>query len=180
MVAYAAFVRLGDETSGVEGYYLLDGPLYFCSGGMEASVQAWVLFDIDDISRLDGEGVVTKSGSKLALTIRRDQEMSGRCLIMQTGPSGLHVWAELREVRQDPGKWFKKDETRTWYADLGNRLLQAARRAGARGGKIDMSSCSAGRFARRPGWRLLEDGNVFRSHVVVYVPSRVRKRTPRL
>lgn len=146
----------------------------------EASVQAWVLFDIDDISRLDGEGVVTKSGSKLALTIRRDQEMSGRCLIMQTGPSGLHVWAELREVRQDPGKWFKKDETRTWYADLGNRLLQAARRAGARGGKIDMSSCSAGRFARRPGWRLLEDGNVFRSHVVVYVPSRVRKRTPRL
>lgn len=146
----------------------------------EASVQAWVLFDIDDIQKLDEESVVTKSGNKLTLAIRRDQELSGRCLVMQTGPTGLHVWAELREVRDDPNTWFKKDETRAWYADLGNRLLQASHRAGSRGGKIDMSSCSAGRFARRPGWRLLEDGTLFRSQVVVYVPSRVRKRTPRL
>ncbi|CDF32766.1 unnamed protein product [Chondrus crispus] len=156
------------------------GRLISVPAAWEASVQAWVLFDIDDIGRLDKEGVVTKSGNKLALTIRRDQEMSGRCLIMQTGPAGLHVWAELREVRQEPSKWFKKEEARTWYADLGSRLLHACHRAGARRGKVDMSSCSAGRFARRPDWRLLEDGTLFRSHVVVYVPSRVRTRTPRL
>lgn len=156
------------------------GRLISVPAAWDASVQAWVLFDIDNIQKLDKEGVVTESGNKLALAIRRDQELSGRCLVIQTGPTGLHVWAELREVREDPGTWFKKDETRAWYAYLGNRLLQASHRAGSRRGKIDMSSCSAGRFARRPGWRLLEDGTLFRSHVVVYVPSRVRKRTPRL
>lgn len=156
------------------------GRLISVPAAWEASVQAWVLFDIDNIHGLDKEGVVTESGNKLALAVRRDQELSGRCLVMQTGPTGLHVWAELREVRENPGTWFKKDETREWYTEIGSRLLQASHRAGSRGGKIDMSSCSAGRFARRPGWRLLEDGSLFRSQVVVYVPSRVRKRIPRL
>lgn len=156
-----------------------NGRLISVPASWEASVQAWVLFDIDDIELLDGEDVVTESANKMALAVRRNRELSGRCLVMQTGPTGLHVWAELREVREDPRAWFKKEEVRSWYAELGTRLLQASHRAGSASGKIDMSSCSAGRFARRPGWRLLDDGTLFRSRVVMYVPSIVRKRMPR-
>lgn len=145
----------------------------------EAAAQAWVLFDIDDIKQVELAAAVTQVANKIALTVRRDKELSGRCLVLQTGPTGLHVWAELREVRENPRVWFKKAETRTWYSELGKKILQAAHRGGAGGGKVDMSSCSAGRFARRPGWRLLEDGSSFRSHVVIYVPSAVRNRKPR-
>lgn len=145
----------------------------------EASVQAWVLFDLDDLGALD-DAVVTKAANNIVKAVRRNQELTGRCLVLQTGPSGIHVWAELREVRDNPRVWFKDDETRAWYIKLGNKLLLASHRGGVKGGKVDMSSCSAGRFARRPGWRLLEDGTLFHSHVVIYVPGAVRTRKPRL
>lgn len=156
-----------------------NGRLISVPASWEASAQAWVLFDIDDID-LISEVIVMESGNKISLVVRREQELSGRCLVMRTGPSGMHVWAELREVREDPGAWFKKEDTRAWYVGLGSRFLNAAHRAGACGGTIDMSSFAAGRFARRPGWRLLEDGTQFRSRVVTYVPSRVRSRGPRV
>lgn len=148
--------------------------------GWEPVVQAWVLFDIDDIDGLVNDGVVEDVSSKITLAVRRNVELSGRCLVVQTGPNGLHVWAELREVRSQARLWFKKEETRMWYAKTGQKLLAAAYRAGAFGGKIDMSSCCAGRFARRPGWRLLKDGTAFRSRVVTYVLGRVKSRKARL
>lgn len=156
-----------------------NGRLISVPASWEASAQAWVLFDIDDIE-FATTGVVKEAGKKVSMVVRREIELSGRCLVIRTGPTGMHVWAELREVRESPGTWFKHQETRNWYANVGDRLMQAAYRAGAKGGMIDMSSCAAGRFARRPGWRLLEDGTQFRSHIIMYVPSRVRSRTPRI
>lgn len=148
--------------------------------GWEAVVQAWVLFDIDDIDGLINDGIVEDIGGKITLAIRRNVELSGRCLVVQTGPNGLHVWAELREIRDQARLWFKKEETRLWYADIGQKLLTAAYKGGASGGKVDMSSCCAGRFARRPGWRLLKDGTAFRSRVVTYVLGRVKSRKARM
>lgn len=145
----------------------------------EAAVQSWILFDLDDM-QLQGDGIVDAAVARMSSVLRRNGELSGRCLIMQTGPNGLHVWAELREAREDARTWFKKDEVRAWYSKIGDKLLGAAKKGGASGGIVDMSSCSAGRFARRPGWRLLKDGDVFRSHVVMYVPGRVKSRKPRL
>jgi len=157
-----------------------NGRLISVPASWEASVQDWVLFDIDDIENLGIGTVVTDSANKIVLAVRRDQELNGRCLVLQTGPTGLHVWVQLRETRHNPRVWFNRSVTREWYASLGKRLLLASHRGGTSGGKIDMSSCSAGRFARRPGWRLLENGTLFRSQVVMYVPGTVRKRTPRL
>eukprot|EP00177_Eucheuma_denticulatum_P001413 GFKZ01002554.1.p1 GENE.GFKZ01002554.1~~GFKZ01002554.1.p1 ORF type:complete len:701 (-),score=62.12 GFKZ01002554.1:251-2353(-) len=156
-----------------------NGRLISVPASWEASAQAWVLFDIDDIE-FASNAVVEDAGKKVSMVVRREIELSGRCLVVRTGPRGMHIWAELREVRGEPGIWFKKEETRNWYAGVGDRLLQAAYRAGAKDGFIDMSSCAAGRFARRPSWRLLEDGTQFRSHIVLYVPSRVRSRIPRI
>lgn len=147
--------------------------------GWEASAQAWILFDFDDVENLN-EDVVAKAARKIVSAVRREQELSGRCMVVLTGPAGLHVWVELREVRERPKHWFSQDVTRTWYANLGARLLAAAHRAGAARGKVDLASCAAGRFARRPGWRILADGNVFRSRIVTIAASRVRKRGPRI
>ena len=144
----------------------------------EATYQQWVVFDFDELQCLDGDTVpiITKALIRL---VRRNVELSGRCVVVQTGPCGIHVWAELREARFRPYEWFVKEVTRKWYREFGDKLLKAARRCGAKGGKVDMSSCSAGRFARQPGWRILKDGSCFRSRVVDTAATRVKGRTPR-
>lgn len=156
------------------------GQLVNVPAGWEPVAQAWLLFDLDDVANLDSDATVRKAASKMTLAVRRNVELSGRCLVLQTGPRGLHVWAELREPRVEPRAWFKRSDTRQWYMESGNKLLRAAHRGGAKHGKVDLCSCSAGRFARRPGWRLLADGSAFRSRVVTYVPSRVKSRSPRM
>eukprot|EP00178_Gracilaria_changii_P016827 TRINITY_DN48247_c0_g1_i1.p1 TRINITY_DN48247_c0_g1~~TRINITY_DN48247_c0_g1_i1.p1 ORF type:complete len:716 (-),score=50.87 TRINITY_DN48247_c0_g1_i1:124-2271(-) len=146
--------------------------------GWEPTAQKWILFDIDDLQGL--AHCVPEVASKLVLVARRNPELSGRCLVVHTGPRGVHLWAELREVREQPKEWFRKEVVRVWYAELGYRLLNACHRAGTTGGLVDMSSCAAGRFARRPGWRLLKDGSLFRSRVVMHVPGSVKNRKPRI
>lgn len=148
-------------------------------GGWEASAQAWVLFDLDDVGGLADEDVVQAAGAKIVGAIRREQQLSGRAAVLQTGPRGVHAWAELREVRDNPRRWWAQEGTRAWYARLGGRVLAAAHRAGASQGKVDMASCAAGRFARRPGWRLLADGSLFRARIVTVAAARVRNRAPR-
>lgn len=147
--------------------------------GWEASAQAWVLFDLDDVDGLGDEDVVQAAGAKIVGALRREQQLSGRAAVLQTGPRGVHAWAELREVRDNPRRWWAQDATRAWYARLGGRVLAAAHRAGAREGKVDMASCAAGRFARRPGWRLLSDGSLFRARIVTVAAARVRNRAAR-
>lgn len=156
----------------------VNGRIVSVPAGWEPSAQAWVVFDLDNFDDID-EKLVTKAAGKIVGTLRRDQELSGRCAIVQTGPNGLHAWAELREVRTDPRTWFSSDATRLWYANLGARVLAASRKVGLKQGKVDMSCCTAGRFARRPGWRVLANGELFRSRVVTVAASKVRGRTPR-
>lgn len=152
--------------------------------GWESSAQAWVLFDLDDVElpdvRATGDDTVSKAGTYMMRVVRRCIELSGVCVVMQSGPRGFHIWAELREVRYDPRSWFGREEVREWYSTLGTRLLEAAHRAGAQGGLLDMSSCAAGRFARRCGWRILSDGQAFRARLVTVSTSKVRARKPRL
>ncbi len=155
-----------------------NGRIVSVPAGWEPSAQGWIVFDLDDFDHIE-EYIMAKAAGKIVATLRRDQELSGRCAVVQTGPNGLHAWAELREVREDPRAWFASDSTRTWYANLGARVLTATRKAGMKHGKVDMSCCSAGRFARRPGWRVLTNGDLFRSCVVTVAASKVRGRTPR-
>lgn len=169
--------------------------------GWEPSVQKWVVFDLDDVCGLEGTdediflttdisyssnqggvplSVASRAASAMMRVIRRSVELSGVCMVLQSGPRGLHVWAELREVRENPRGWFANTATRRWYGLIGSRLLSAARKAGVSGGHIDMSSCAAGRFSRRPGWRIrVDSGKPFRSRVVSVATSRVRNRDPR-
>lgn len=145
----------------------------------EPSAQAWIVFDFDDLHHLPLD-IATVSAKRMVATLRRDIHLSGRCAVVHTGPNGMHAWAELREPRDQPRNWFAHPDTSAWYEKLGERVLAAAHRAGARGGKVDHACCAAGRFARRPGWRVLPDGSLFRASVVTVAASRVRNRLPRL
>jgi hypothetical protein len=156
------------------------GRIVSVPAGWEPSAQAWVLFDLDGVSGLQDEIVVAKAGTAMLRVVRRCTDLSGVCMVLQSGPMGIHIWAELREVRSNPRGWFSVAETRLWYASVGERLLAAAQRAGAQDGVVDMSSCAAGRFGRRAGWRILPDGVPFRSRIVTVATSRVRNRSPRL
>lgn len=143
----------------------------------EPVAQRWVLVDLDDLGLAGAD--VDQVAEAVARVARRDVELSGRLAVVQTGPAGLQLWAELREVRHTPARWFARPEVRAWYLGLGARCLRAARRAGAAGGLVDGSSCAAGRWGRRPGWRLVE-GRPFRARLVIGRSSAVRGRCPRL
>lgn len=126
--------------------------------------QSWVLFDLDGIVGLETD--LSPMINSIESIIRSNSECSGRCAIVQTGPSGIQVWVELREDRFNPNAWFADKGVRGWYSCLGAKLLNSFHEIGCVGGKVDMACFAAGRFGRRPGWRLLPTGNVFRSRLV--------------
>ena len=145
--------------------------------GWSPKRQGWVLLDLDGIDALDA--VEQSVGEAVSRVVRRDQECSGRLAVVRTGPVGLQVWVELREVRHSPTKWHRNPNVISWYADLGKRVLCAVRALGATSGLVDSTSCAAGRFGRRPGWRLLEDGSLFRSRLLHSEESPVVAHAPR-
>jgi hypothetical protein len=53
------------------------------------------------------------------------------------------------------------------------------RRSGGCSGHVDLACCAAGRFARRPGWRVLDNGQLWRTRLVASFAARVRGREPR-
>lgn len=124
--------------------------------------QQWVLVDIDDVELPEHAHDI---GRKISSAAVSDFEASGRCAVVRTGPTGLQVWVELRHARHSAATWHQLPEVRAWHASLGERLLTVARENGARGGHCDPSACAAGRFGRRPGWRMVA-GAPYRSHLL--------------
>jgi len=135
-----------------------------CPTGWQAAYQEWVLIDIDDIHGLDNiEHFLKTIVRRVALS---DDEFSGEYAIVRTGPVGVQIWFQLAHVRYNPSKWFKDTSVRNWYKSAGSTILDSLRYMGAEGGHVDMSSCAAGRYGRRPGWRVMPDGSVYRSKLI--------------
>lgn len=132
-----------------------------------ARLQRWVLFDLDDVCGLEKCGA--DLGSALAQVALRDSEASGSVAVVRTGPNGLQIWLKLAHPRHSPEIWHQLPEVREWHQHLGGQLLKAVRRLGASGGSSDDSACAAGRFGRRPGWRMLPNGTAYRSHLLEVV-----------
>jgi len=124
--------------------------------------QQWVLVDIDDVE-LPAQAQAL--GAALAAAVQANGEASGRCAVVRTSPTGAQVWVELREARHSATAWHQLPDVRAWHAALGARLLAAAHQNGAQGGHADASACAAGRFGRRPGWRLV-GGVPYRAHLL--------------
>ena len=124
--------------------------------------QAWVLLDLDNVAQLDGCHDV---GSVLAGVAAADSQLSGRCAVVRTSPTGVQVWAELALARHSAATWHQLPAVRAWHAALGSSLLAALHGLGAAGGAADASACAAGRFGRRPGWRI-KAGALYRAHLL--------------
>eukprot|EP00189_Rhodosorus_marinus_P007762 CAMPEP_0184753292 /NCGR_PEP_ID=MMETSP0315-20130426/44026_1 /TAXON_ID=101924 /ORGANISM="Rhodosorus marinus, Strain UTEX LB 2760" /LENGTH=429 /DNA_ID=CAMNT_0027232663 /DNA_START=714 /DNA_END=2000 /DNA_ORIENTATION=- len=133
------------QTNGKSGQPL------FLPNGWQPLAQRWILFDLDDLQMLC-EAVVNSACNEVDAVVQSDVNLSGRVAVVQTGPNGLQVWCELREVREKPRKWVAEHSTREWYKGLGQKILKSARSAGARGGSVDLACYAPGRFGRRPGW----------------------------
>jgi hypothetical protein len=129
--------------------------------------QQWVLVDVDDVQLPEHTHAL---GPALAAAVQVDGEASGRCAVVRTGPTGLQVWVELAHARHSAATWHQVPAVRSWHAALGERLLAVAHAHGAQGGHADASACAAGRFGRRPGWRLV-DGTPYRAHLLHVVSA---------
>lgn len=85
-------------------------PIARVPASWEPSAQAWVLLDIDGLHGLGpaaaDDPVTAAVAAAATRAARRDAQLSGRLMVVRTGPSGLHLWAELREPRADPRGWF--------------------------------------------------------------------------
>lgn len=129
----------------------------------QARVQRWVLIDLDDVQGLDRCGA--QLGQQVAAAAAADPQASGRVAVVRTGPTGLQVWVELADARHSPVQWFQQPAVRRWHAALGCRLLEVVHGLGGLGGHADTSACAAGRYGRRPGWRLV-GGQLYRAHLL--------------
>jgi hypothetical protein len=145
--------------------------------GWRSVRQDWILIDIDDV-HLHGVDE-DEMAERIRRVVKRDAETSGRAAVIRTGPSGVQVWVELREPRHNPTAWHRLPQVVEWYTDLGRRVLAAVRRSGGCSGHVDLACCAAGRFARRPGWRVLDNGQLWRTRLVASFAARVRGREPR-
>jgi len=128
-----------------------------------AVCQRWVLIDLDDVESLDD--CADTLGDELLREAFSDPEIAGSGAVVRTGPTGLQIWLKLRHARHTPGVWTRRVDVQSWHARLGAQLLGVARRLGARAGHADPAVCDAGRFGRRPGWRIV-DGGLYRSHLL--------------
>ena len=106
--------------------------------------------DLDGLDHLDGEEL----GAALLAGALADTEAGDRGAVVRTGPTGLQIWIQLQEPRHSPGVWFSQECVEDWHSSLGGRLLSIAQDLGAVGGQNDLSACAAGRWGRRPGWRM--------------------------
>ena len=127
--------------------------------------QRWMLFDLDDIKGLD-QCDQSLLGPAIAKEALEDKEVGNNVAVVRTSKTGLQVWVELDKPRHSPRKWCSHPDVRQWHQSLGERLLGIVHRLGASEGHPDTSACGAGRFGRRPGWRISEGGELYRSRLL--------------
>jgi len=149
--------------------------------------QRWVTVDLDDVWGLDDDDDLGGFDVRLRRLLRRHPamraELSGRYAVVRTGPTGLHVWLELRHERVDPQGWWASRDVQVWFADVSGAVAGALLRSGVRHAEVDRATWSADRWFRRPGWRRLADGSLFLARLVAVdrdgVRSRERAEPPR-
>lgn len=141
----------------------------------KAVAQRRIVFDFDDFDDIQGD-----YAEAMMRVLRRDPWLAGPAAVVQTSWEGIQVVADLADPEGDPEAFFADEEVIGWYQSLAQRLMRAAHRSGCKGGKVDLSAAAAGRWARRPGWRM-KDGIPVRARLVAISSSekssRVQEKT---
>jgi hypothetical protein len=131
--------------------------------------QRWVLIDCDDLESVGPEwgglGVVRRV-AEVALAAENEGILSGRVAVVQTSPTGVQAWVELAGDVDDARAWWREDTVRDWYGYLAGDVLAAVHASGRSGGHVDASAAAAGRYGRRPGWRLVDGWLPYRARLL--------------
>lgn len=118
-----------------------------------------------------GDEMLRKAATEaIQAWLEAQPEFTGRFAMVRTGPSGVQVVAELEHARWSPEGLWDDPDFRAQAENLGKVVLGALRVNGCTGGTLDTSSFAAGRYVRRPGWRIAKDGHLFRSRLVFCTP----------
>lgn len=129
--------------------------------GWMSTERRWLVLDLDDVQGLEGVDPV-EVAEELLREVSKVQGVDGaRGAAVQTSPTGLHVWVSLSSPLA-PGS----AELRWIWRVASRRGLGVLERFGVNA-KSDPTAVQAGRWARRPGWRILPSGEAYRAHLLV-------------
>lgn len=142
----------------------------------EPMSQEWIMVDVDDLDEHDPTVGAWReiSTRRIARVVQSDPLLTGRCAVVETSPTGVQVWAELADVQSNPRAWWARRSTRAWYFALAAGFLASLRMSGRSGGHVDRSAASAGRYGRRPGWRLVDGLWPFQARLLACVEDPAR------
>lgn len=162
--------------------------------GFEATACRWVGVDVDDVlipwTAVDGESdasdafpiadqrgigsagdaVLKRAAESIQARVERHPLFTGRVGLVRTGPRGVQVVAELEATRWSTAELWRDADFRAMVENLADLVLAEVRAAGCDGGHADPSAMSAGRYFRRPGWRIAKDRSLFRARLIFSSP----------
>lgn len=116
-----------------------------------------------------GDQVIAAAAEEIRAILDRHPDFTGRMAVVRTGPVGVQLVAELENSRWDPEKLWT-DDFKTQIRNLSRLVMRALHGKGCAGGSVDQTSMKAGRYFRRPGWRIAKTGDLFRSRLVFATP----------
>jgi hypothetical protein len=129
----------------------------------QALYQRNILLDVD---HLEGKPEEVEQGviAWVQQQTQTEQYWSGRYGVVRTSPQGIQVWMELD--RMFPAtSFFQNKQVQRWLLQLKQGIEQAIHAQGG-SGEVDTSAFAPGRLGRRPGWRTLRTGGVYRACVL--------------
>ena len=130
--------------------------------------QSWVVLDYDKVDGFVYDDCLAMGAGQIAT---EDRNLSGDFCLVQTSSKGVHAWFGLKNTYREPVRMFSMPSVRSWYAHVA-KGFQGHLDKCSNSSVADMSSCAAGRFARRPSWRM-EGEDIFRSRVLAH--TRINK-----
>ena len=122
-----------------------------------------VLFDLDDLVGLTPTRLAA-SIEQLRQVLDAQTCLGGEWAIVQTSPTGVQVVVDLAATRTLA--WVTSAGVAGWHDYVGRLLVSTLRENGVEDGHADPCALQALRHGRRPGWRQLEDGSLFRARLV--------------
>ncbi len=131
--------------------------------GWSPIAQSWILLDYDKVDSFVYDDSLAMGAGQIAT---EDDNLSGDFCLVQTSSKGVHAWFGLKNTYRDPVRMFSMPSVRGWYAYV-SKAFQGHLDQCSNSSIADMSSCAAGRFARRPSWRKEGEG-IFRSKVLAH------------
>lgn len=127
--------------------------------------QRWILFDMDGMDPMrDLRTRKARLRKIVTQAMQATKWLGNEHAVVQTSNTGIHVWMSLQQPQEAHTLFSASSRSR--MRRLGKHLIGSFHDEGITGGRVDETAFAAGRYGRRPGWRLLEDGEPYRVRLI--------------